>query len=141
MLYIEYYNYWQSYKATQERYNEILMEKEELFQQTQAKAITYDRDKVQGGAINNTLETYIEKKDERKIDERLEEAKSILDDRERLLKIKETELRASNHLHDKVYCMRYIDFISPYKIAKMLNYSKSEIYRILEKIDKNTKLG
>ena len=141
MIYPEYDLYLWQYRATLRSYNDVLLKKEELFQNTQAKAINYDKDKVSGGAINNTLETYIEKKEELKIDETLEELKSILDDRANLLKAKEQELRASNHLHDKVYCMRYVDFISPYKIAKMLNYSKSEIYRILEKIDKNKKLG
>ena len=136
MLYMEYDEYLAWYKATERQYNEILMEKEALFQTTQAKAITYDKEKVSGTIQNNTLENYIAKKEERKIDERLAEVKSILDDRERLLRSKENELRASNHLHDKVYTMRYIDFLSPYVIAKKLNYSKSEIYRIIDKINK-----
>lgn len=141
MIYPEYDLYLWQYRATLRTYNDVLLKKEELFQNTQAKAISYDKDKVSGGVPSNTLETYITKKEELKIDETLEEVKSILDDRESLLKAKEQELRASNHLHDKVYCMRYIDFMSPYKIAEKLNYSKSEIYRILDKINKKIKLG
>lgn len=141
MIYPEYDLFLWQYRATLRTYNDVLLKKEELFQNTQAKAISYDKDKVSGGVPSNTLETYITKKEELKIDETLEEVKSILDDRESLLKAKEQELRASNHLHDKVYCMRYIDFMSPYKIAEKLNYSKSEIYRILDKINKKIKLG
>lgn len=141
MIYPEYDLYLWQYRSTLRLYNDVLLKKEELFQKTQAKAISYNKDKVSGGVLSNSLENYITQKEELKIDEQLEEMKSILDDRENLLKAKEKELRESNYLHDKIYCMRYLDCISPYKIAEILNYSKSEIYRILEKIDKKRKLG
>lgn len=141
MIYPEYDLYLWQYRSTLRLYNDVLLKKEELFQKTQAKAISYNKEKVSGGVLSNSLENYITQKEELKIDEQLEEMKSILDDRENLLKAKEKELRESNHLHDKIYCMRYLDYISPYKIAEILNYSKSEIYRIIEKIDKKRKLG
>lgn len=141
MVYEEYDLYLWQYRTTLRQFNDILLKKEELFQITQAKAITYDKDKVSGGILSNTLEIYITKKDELKIDEAIDEVKSILDDRERLLKMKEQELRESTHLYDKVYRMRYLDRLSPYTIGEKIGYSKTQVYRILKKISKNLKDG
>lgn len=141
MVYEEYDLYLWQYRATLRQFNDILLRKEELFQITQAKAITYDKDKVSGGVLANTLDIYITKKDELKIDEAIEEVKSILEDREKLLKTKEKELRESTHLYDKVYRMRYLDRLSPYIIGEKIGYSKTQIYRILKKINKNLKDG
>ena len=127
MLYIEYELYKSKYKETQSKYDEILTEKELIFQRTQTQAIDYDKEKVSGGTYNNIFDKYLVEKEEKRIDERLEEVKSLLDDRERLLKLKEQELRASNNLYDKVYRMRFIDRISPYVIGEKIGYSKTQI--------------
>lgn len=141
MLYIEYEIYKRKYKETQSIYDEILTEKERIFQKTQSKAIRYDVDKVSGGAYSNILDSYIIEKDEKRIDERLDEVKGLLDDRERLLRLKEQELRASKHLYDKIYRMRYLDRMSPYVIGEKIGYSKTQIYRILERIEKSINMG
>lgn len=139
MIYIEYEVYKTKYKETQSIYDEILTEKERIFQKTQSKAIRYDVEKVSSGTYSNILDNYIVEKDEKRIDERLEEVKSLLDDRERLLKLKEKELRESKALYDKIYRMHYLDRMKPYRISEFIGYSKSQIYRILDKIDKNIK--
>ena len=139
MLYIEYEIYKSKYKETQQIYDEILTEKERIFQKTQGKAIRYDIERVSGGEYSNVLDNYIIEKDEKRIDQRLDEVKSLLNDRERLLSLKEQELRNSKILYDKIYRMSYLDHIKPYKISEYIGYSKSQIYRILEKIERNIK--
>lgn len=134
MVYKDYEFYLWKYHQTQMIYNDILSEKEELFQKTQIHAITYDKEKVNGGVGNDALEEYMMKVEEKKIDARLFEVRKILDERKRLLDEIETDLRASTHLYDKVYRMRYLDNLSPYVIGKKLNYSKAQIYRILQKM-------
>ena len=57
-----------------------------------------------------------------------------MEDREHLLKIKLEELRASNNVEDKIYLLRFIDRVRVFRIAKMIGYSESQVYRILEKI-------
>lgn len=135
-VYIDYDIYKCKYLEIQIQYNEILTEKENLFTRTQPNAIRYDKVQVQGGTYGNGFDEYLIAKEKEQIDERLSEARQLLEDRERLLKLKEKELRASKDKLDLIYCMRYVDNKRPYAIARCLNYSESQIYRILDKIQK-----
>lgn len=135
-VFIDYEIYKCKYLEIQSKYNEILTEKENLFTKTQPNAIRYDKEHVQGGTYGNGFDEYLIAKEHDKIDERLIEARQLLEDRERLLKLKEKELRESKDKMDLIYCMRYVDNKRPYAIARSLNYSESQIYRILDKIQK-----
>ena len=137
MLYIEYHEYRNKYYAAQEKYDEVLSEKEHLFAKTQPKATQYDKEVVSGGSPSNSFDEYLIVKEKKQIDERLEEAKSILEDRERLLKLKEEELRQSKDWHDKVYVYKYLDNLSANEIKYKMHYCRSNIYEILKKIRKN----
>lgn len=135
-VYIVYEDFKNKYLETQKKYDEILKEKEELFLKTQPKAIVYDKEKIDSGYIHNAFDEYLIAKEKARIDERLIEVKIILRDRERLLYLKEQELRSSKNHIDQIYRMRYIDFYNIRKIAKISCYSESQIYRILERMKK-----
>ena len=139
MLYIEYEEYLSKYHEAQKRYNEILNEKEELFSRTQPQAIKYDKEAVSGGKPGNTFDEYLIIKEKKNIDDRLEEIRSILDDRERLLKLKEQELRLSKDGYDKVYRCRYLDHLTIDKTSRIAIYSRSQVFNILKEIKKNIK--
>lgn len=139
MVYIQYAEYKLKYEETQKLYEEILSEKEELFQRTQPGAVNYDMERVRGGTASNKYDEYIEAKEKKRIDERLNEIKSILDERHSLLKQKEKELRKSADVRDKVYTMRILDHVRIYKIANTIHYSEAQIYRILHDINKSLK--
>ena len=139
MIYIIYEEYKNKYYETQREYDIILTEKEKLFSITQPSAVKFDKEVVSGGITDNTFERYLILKEEKKIDQRLEEIKSLLDDRERLLKLKEQELKTSTNIQDKIYKYRYIDKLKVYKIAKLVGYSEPQIYRILKTIRNNIK--
>ena len=139
MVYIIYEDFKNKYIETQKRYDEILREKERLFSKTQPASVDYDKERVSGGTASNPFDAYMIAKEEKHIDERLMEIRSILDDRGKLLKIKEKELRNSKALEDKIYRMRHLDRLKVYQIAKLLNYSEPQIYRILRKISKTLK--
>jgi hypothetical protein len=140
LLYIEYHEYKTKYYKAQEKYDEVLSEKEHLFVKTQPKATQYDKEVVSGGSPSNSFDEYLILKEKKQIDERLEEAKSILDDRERLLKLKEEELRHSKDWLDIIYVYYYIEKLSMRKIAKRIPFSTTEIYRKVEIIRKNIKM-
>lgn len=141
-VYIDYEIYKCKYLEIQSKYNEILIEKENLFAKTQPNAIRYDKLQIEGGKlVGNGFDEYLIAKEEDKIDERLTEARQLLEDRERLLKLKEKELRASKDKLDQIYLMRFVDNKRPYAIARSLNYSESQIYRILDKIQKDLRSG
>lgn len=135
MVYLEYEEYKRKYHEIQRQYDRILLENEELFQRTQIQGIVYDREKVSGGKSSNVMESYMTEKDIRKIDERLAEIKILLDGRKRLLDLKREELRDSKELVDKVYRMKYLDHMRVREISDKLCYSKTQLYRIVDKID------
>lgn len=139
MIYLDYEQFKDRYLETQKKYDEILAEKEELFAMTQPKAIRFDKERVSGGDPVNSFEQYVIRKEKQRIDERLLEAKSLLDDRERLLKLKEKQLRESKDISDKVYLLRFIEHKRVYLVAKMVNYSEPQVYRILDGIRKRIK--
>ena len=139
MIYIEYEEYKSKYNEAQRSYNDILNEKEELFARTQPKATQIKGDKTTGGKHNNTFDDYLIQKERKNIDKRLAEIKSILDDRERLVKLKEMELRASNNPYDKIYRCRCIDKLTIEKTARLSNYSRSQVFNILKEIRKHLK--
>lgn len=139
MIYVIYEEYKNKYYETQKEYDIILNEKEKLFMITQPSSVKFDKEIVSGGTPDNTFDRYLILKEEKKIDQRLEEIKSILDDRERLLKLKEQELRASTSVQDKIYKYRYLDKLKVFKIAKLVGYSEPQIYRILKTIKNNLK--
>ena len=139
MLYEEYEIYKSRYYEVQKKYNEILNEKEELFAKTQPKATQITGEKTEGGKHENLFDAYLIQKEKKNIDQRLEEVRSILEDREKLVKLKEQELRISTNPYDKIYRCRYIDRLTIEKTARISNYSRSQVFNILKEIRKHLK--
>lgn len=140
-VYKDYEIYKKLYYSMQNTYNKLLLEKERLFTKTLPDAIRYDSESVEGGKSENEFDEYMSALEDSKIDQRIQEAKQLLFERERLLLIKEKELRQSKDKYDVVYRMRFIDEIKPASIALALSYSESQIYRILDKIQKELRRG
>lgn len=135
MIYQEYEYCLYRYKGCRKRYDMLLLEAEEIFTKTQIKAINYDKDAVTGGRISgNTLENYILDKEKADIDNRIIKMRHVLDERYRLLKEKEDELRKSQDLDDKIYWMRCFEHLKLHKIASQLSYSESQVSRRLRKM-------
>ncbi len=137
MLYIQYHEFKNKYNNAQKDYDDILSEKERLFARTQPQATVYDKEKVNGGNPSNAFDEYLVEKEKKNIDSRLEEARSILEDRKRLLADKEEELRKSKDWYDKAYIYKYIDRLKVREIKYKMPYCRSQIYEILGKIQKN----
>lgn len=135
MVFPEYEEYKRQYFETQRIFNSILMEQEELFTRTQPNAIRYDTDHIQTSPSNSQFDNYLAQKEKRRIDERLKEAKTLLEEREYILQKKEDELRQSMDIKDIIYLYKFVDGMHADKIAKKLNYSVSQIYRYIQIIE------
>lgn len=136
MIYIEYEAYRCKYLDLQEQFNHFLTEKERILTKTLPNAIRYDKDKTSSSLDGNPLEDYVIELEESKVDESLDRIRQLLEDRERLLQLKERELRMSQDVYDRIYRMKYLDCMGINKIAKIMHYSRSQVYRILENIKK-----
>lgn len=136
MIYIEYEQYRCKYLDLQEQFNHFLTEKERILTKTLPNAIRYDKDKTSSSLDGNPLEDYVIELEESKVDESLDRIRQLLEDRERLLHLKEKELRMSQDAYDRIYRMKYLDCMGINKIAKIMHYSRSQVYRILENIKK-----
>lgn len=136
MIYIEYEQYRCKYLDLQEQFNHFLTEKERILTRTLPNAIRYDKDKTSSSLDGNPLEDYVIELEESKVDESLDRIRQLLEDRERLLQLKEKELRMSQDVYDRIYRMKYLDCMGINKIAKIMHYSRSQVYRILENIKK-----
>ena len=134
-MFIEYELCRRSYEAQKQVYDDLLQEKENLFAMTQPSAIRFDKDNVKGNPVNS-IEKYVILKEKTRIDERIMEAKAILDSRKELLDIMEKDLRKSKDIKDRIYVCRIIDRMRIRKIRKIVFYSEAQIYRILDSIYK-----
>lgn len=136
MIYLNYDLLRQKYLEAQYRYDVALSEREKLFAKTQPKSVQYDGGPGAGGGEINLFDDYLIEKERRQTDERLAEARQLMNDRKEMLRIKEQELRSSRDLHDKVYRLRYIEKRNIRWIAANTGYSESQVYRILASINK-----
>lgn len=138
-VYIAYEEYKNKYLDAQKQFDKILQEKEDIFAKTQPKSPKWDKIDSSNVTEHNNFDNYLISKESKKIDERLVEIKSILDDRERLLKLKEKELMESREQIDKIYKLKYIRQFNINEIIKNVNYSKSQVYRLLDIIKRVVK--
>lgn len=131
MVYKSYHECKREQLRTQELYSDILREKEILFMKTQPKGIKYDSAKVVGGSGVNAFDRYLLSKERKRIDERLDEVRAILDDRAKLLAMKEAELRGSGDYYDQIYVRYYVDHLTVSKIIREIPYSSTQVFRVL----------
>ena len=138
MIYLEYERLKKKYRKTQAYFQDVLDEKERLFQKTQPQSMSFDQDRVYGGIRNNKADTYMIEIE--KLDDQLKVAESMLAKRMILIKAKEKELRMSRNTEDMVYCLKFLDRLKTAEIAGKLCYSEISIRRYLKKISENIKM-
>ena len=134
MIYPEYESCKIKVSELQNQFDKLLTEKERIFSKALPNAIRYDKENVQTSGGVNALEEYVIELDEKQIDEKLNQIRTLLEDRIKLLEMKEKELFKSQELHDKIYRMRFVEGCGIKKISKILNYSKAHVYRIIDEI-------
>lgn len=132
---VEYELMCRAHMKTIRMYEDLLTEWETLFNATQPQGIKYDGIKVQATA-KNLIETYIERKEKLKIDERAKELEELIIARRRLLQTMREELYESTQTEDIVYRMKILENQPADRIARKVHYSRETVYRILRKIAK-----
>ena len=134
MVFLDYQRLYDRFLSSQEGYNALLDEKEALFIMTQPKAVDFEKDRVQNNTPHDTFASYLIRKEKSHIEERIEEARALMVEREALLKLKHRELYESRDKLDRVYRFRFIDNMTVKRIARYMHYSKAQVYRMIETI-------
>ena len=134
MIYIQYERIKQKYRIAQDNYEELIREKEDLFNLTQPRAQQTDKERIAGGQTENSFDRYLIKQEQKNIDERLEAAKEIVDVRKEMLEQKRAELEASEDVMDRLYYLKYIKRLRNKEIYDVIDYSKAQSERYLRQI-------
>ena len=133
-LYLEYERIKTKYTALQEQFAKILLEKERLYTKTLPSAIRYDKEKVMSTIDGNPLEEFVINVEDKALDEKITRFRELLTDWAVLLEAKERELRRSKDIFNKIYVLKYLDNYSVSRIAKILHYDRTQIYRKLKQM-------
>lgn len=141
-LFIQYHELKKNYKKSDREYNKSLDKLEECLYSVLPGGSDPSKEALGGGTSNKPL-AYTIKVDA--ISNEVQINRNLRDLDAYRLKKKLIELRNSKEILDKIYVYHYIDHVSVRKFCKLLNYSKSQIYRkideIEEKIKENEKMG
>ena len=137
MIYEEYEAIWCKIRKLEKELFKLIDKRGELFDKTQPKSANMDKVMVDGKNPSNMMEQYVMQKEY--LNEKIEQLNITLDDWYQALKRKREELRLSKNLYDRIYNYRYIERLSIFKIAKLINYSERQTRRHIENIEKNIK--
>ena len=131
MVFLEYEREKRKFEKAQEWFDEALNEQERLITKTMPSAIRYNKPNVQSSQDGSVLDDYLIAMEEKKVKRKIANRRKLLEDRERLLTIKEKELRKSHDKMDVIYVHWNLDGQSPESISESLHYSKSQVYRVI----------
>ena len=132
--YLEYEQTKDNLERAKKLFAKAILEKERLITKTMPSAITYDKDSVMSSRDDNPLESYIISSETKHVDQLIAKYRQSLSDWSVLLEYQEKELRKSKDKYDIIYTLKCIDCMGINKIARIMNYSKSQVYRILKQI-------
>lgn len=120
------------YEAALDFHEQLVSQREALFQRTQPQAIQIKEDKIMGSGSGNPLEDYAIRSQQ--LDERIKKAAKLVWQRRNLLKRAESDLRASKGTWDRIFVYHYLENRKISWIAMRMGYSERQVYRILQKI-------
>lgn len=119
--------------------NDVVDEYLVAFQRTQPHSPTYSDTGVPRGVKVNRTEEYIIEVEHKDLKRRAEDATMLLDLKQKLLDIKEKELRKSCNVYDAIYVAKWVDHKKTKDIIRDLDfkgfdYSTSQVYEIIKRI-------
>lgn len=133
MIYPDYEILRREYRKAYNDLCQIIQEKEGLFQKTQPQATNYDKERVTNSNEGYTFADYLAEKERKKIDERLDQAKSNWNATATKLGKMAGRLRASLILEDKVYWLMRCGLTSN-EIAERLEKKEKDVEPLVARI-------
>lgn len=132
-MYREYDTAFKRLNSLHTEYERLLSTKEDIFSMTQPQGISY-KEKVKGGGINDSFNKYLEKKEELRLDERIEEITSLISARKVTIDRLKKELENSTELKDQIYYLKNIKKCKVSEIITEVGVSRSTYNRLIREI-------
>lgn len=138
MIYKDYQRHKADLIQALKDYSNLLDEKAELFQRTQPSAVTLDRVGSGGTMVSGTdqVDAYLIQSERKQLDERLKDARDIVNGMKERLDNDELLLSLSPDRIDHVYLYRYVKGRSASDTASILHYSQSYVFKMCREIEK-----
>lgn len=137
-LYLQYHNLNKEYKRAKREYEKALEKKALYLYSVLPGSTDFSKEKM-AETVSDKFLNYTIKIAE--IDKEIEVRRNLSDNLLYRTKLKGLELRDSKEVIDRIYVYYFIDRISVRKFCRLLNYSKSQVYRLIEEIEKKLKMG
>lgn len=109
-----------------------------MFQMTQGGG---EGEPVVTSPKNDKFDNYLIALEKSGIDKRIEEAQILFELWDKRCKDTEVELRQSRTVNDQIYLRRYIEGKGVKRIARELHYSRSQVYRTIQKMRQNATIA
>lgn len=138
-LFIEYHELKKEYQRSKFDYDKALNKKAEYLYSILPGGSNTESELIKGGSSDKLL-NYTIKMEE--IEKEITVRRNLMDNLSNRLKLKELELKDSEHILDKIYYLKYVKNNKVRHIARILNYSSSRTYDYLLEVKKtieNTK--
>lgn len=139
MIYKDYIRHKADLVQALKDYSDALDEKAELFQRTQPSSMSFDRIGSAGTRGNGTdqIDEYLIQTQRRQLDERIRDARDIVELMMERLENDETMLKMSDDAADHVFLLRYVKNRSAADTASILHYSQSYVFKLCREIEKS----
>ena len=143
-LYLEHRKAYNSYVEASANYEKVINEYEVIAQRIQPRNALAEHERefsnetvLPATSVKvNKAEEYAIAMEQSRINERLQTARTILQERAILLSLKEEELRKSRDIYNLVYCMKWVDGLKADAIVVETGYSRSQVYNIIGHLTK-----
>lgn len=133
----QYQSAWLEYRRSDARLKALADQREELEVSLGPSAIRYDKDIVQTSREDHTTAVLAKLAD---LDILIAQANETVRIREGILRRQRLILESSAEIHDRIYVLYFLKHHGVRRIARQIGYSRSQVFRIIQKMRLNATL-
>lgn len=134
MIYEEYEAILSKIQRKEKKLFDLLEKRDNIFDKTQPKSTPMDKEIVDGKNPINTIEEYLVQKEY--LNEEIDQLNQTLDDWYQILNRKKVIFKDSKHILDRIYYLRLIEILEPWKIANLIPCDRATVYRYMGVLSK-----
>lgn len=136
-MYLEYHELLKKYKVAKSEFYEALEKGSKIALAVMPKASQFKEVVVVGGnsSSDDKLIDYAENR--AKLDDIINRSRNDMNILDYHLKKMALEMKDNGDVYDRIYYYKWIEHMSVYKFYRLIGYSKSQVYNIINEIKRN----